>query len=207
MRLFFLLTLLGSPVIGQTLNLTREVSTRPDGRPLILLRNVSNQPAVAWRWESRVEQDRDHLGPGRGTWAMNDGLRGDRVIAPGEAIEVREVDDADVPRSRWAVIYADGSTAGDAEALEHLLRVRRDTRDAIPYLHQALVEAIANGESPQSLRERVNVNPVMAMMNSAVAVVWTRLRDGKSIAEAGPAILAELDRLAVAVESAKPRIR
>jgi hypothetical protein len=205
MRLLLVFAL-AAAAFGQAPDLVKEEATGRDGYPAITLRNASPQAATAWMWRAKSTLDRDHFGQGRVQWSISDSaITGRTTLDPGAAITTQIRPD-DPVALEWAVIYADGSTAGDPNLIGFILASRRAALAEIPEWRRAL-ESEPLASVQRKVDERKRIVPVGATSPTLpLSVAW---QVGRLLREqAGPAqMLAELDRMRVHLETSKPPLQ
>jgi hypothetical protein len=180
-------------------NLSRVVVAGRNGESVIQLRNAHTVAARAW-YIAR---------PDGGGWSLSDNLKGPG-LPPGAVIDTNAgVED----ELGWAVIYDDGTTAGDPKLLEILLANRRESLKVIPKLRQWIADVLGGRATLQSVKEKVAAmaaappsgGPAPASM--AVLRVRNRIQRVEKLDEVGPELLEDLDGLRQTLEQSKPTLR
>lgn len=194
-------------------NLASEPGTDAEGKAIVRLRNVWNVAATAWC--AGTEQG-DTQSSHRSWNCVDSAARGKTVLAPGEAAETALLTDPAAANS-WAVIYADGSTAGDPQLLGQMLASRRLTLTSIPVLQDMIRQSVRNGDSPAALETRPQemvrqsmrrqTNPSVPVWSQAVSSVRNALKKATTMAEAGESLLTQLDQIRTNLEASKPSLR
>jgi hypothetical protein len=206
MRAVIAFLLVTVAAVAETPELLLERTVDAAGKPAIRLRNVHVVAATAWRCAS------DNSPSGGSNTGADAAMRGSTVLAPGAEIETR-FSSNDVANIDCAVVYADGSTAGDPLYVDGILENRRATLRAIPGLRALIVEALANHETVQTLREKVQqrveaqqTGRFILPQNAAAITIWMALRDAVSVAAVAPDLIAKLDVMRAALEASKPSL-